>query len=101
SAVLSPDGTALTITPAGPLGAETYRLTLDDAGFKDTLGNFLNGDTVSGSDEVYTFRAENVSGKLEPNDTLASAHVVDFGAAGGTVQLTGLTIGDGTQAALD
>jgi subtilisin family serine protease/subtilisin-like proprotein convertase family protein len=100
-AVLGADGRSVTVTPVGPLGAETYRLTLDDQGFQDTLGNFLNGDTVSGEDEVYTFRVENVSGKLEPNDTLASAHVVDFGSTGGTVSLAGLTIGDGTQAALD
>ncbi|MFG0284440.1 MAG: S8 family serine peptidase [Phycisphaerales bacterium JB039] len=101
SAVLSPDGTSVTITPAAPLGAETYRLTLAAAGFKDTLGNFLNGDTVGGVDEVYTFVAQNVSGKLEPNDSLTSAHVVNFGATGGEVEFTGLTIGDGAQASLD
>lgn len=100
-AVLGAGAAAVTITPVAPLSAETYQLTLGFEAFVDTLGNFLNGDTLTGADEVYTFRAENVSGALEPNDTLATAHPVNFGATGGEVTFSGLTIGDGVQSALD
>lgn len=82
-----------------PIGE--YRLTLNAAGFRDTNGNFLNGDSISGSDQVYNFRVAASSGSFEPNDTLGTAEVLPPFIGSGSAELTGLRIGDGVQAGLD
>jgi len=97
---LSEDLRTVTIEPASLLGAETYRLTLFAEFVQDDKGNFLNGSAVGGADEVYTFQAVSVSGKFEPNDTLANATPVPF-TASGKATLTGATIGDGLFTNLD
>ena len=81
-----------------PIGQ--YQLTLSAAGFVDIDGNFLNGDSVNGNDEVYSFRVAAASGSLEPNDALATAVPVNF-IASGTASFTGLVIGDGVNTVRD
>ncbi|MFG0325924.1 MAG: S8 family serine peptidase [Phycisphaerales bacterium JB037] len=82
-----------------PIGE--YRLTLNAAGFRDTNGNFLNGDSISGTDQVYNFRVAASSGSFEPNDTLGTAEELPPFIGSGNATLTGLRIGDGVQAGLD
>lgn len=76
------------------LPVANYRLTLDDARFRDTTGNFLNGNNSSGTDELYEFRVASGAGENEPNDTLGTATPISF-AGGATVNLSGLNIGNG------
>jgi subtilisin family serine protease/subtilisin-like proprotein convertase family protein len=99
---LSLSGSVVTITPADvPVNEpDTYRLVLDSSVFVDLDGNRLNGDSVSGSDEVYDFELLPVSGSFEVNDTLADATPVVFGGSG-SATFTGVTLGDGLQGALD
>jgi subtilisin-like proprotein convertase family protein len=92
--------TILTITPGAALGAEVYRLILDEATFRDPQGNHLNGNTTSGDDEVYTFQVRSLSNTLESNDTLDTATFVNFNIAG-TALFTGMTLGDGLYGNLD
>lgn len=100
SVVLSQDGLTATITPTVPLGVDTFRLTLAPSGFRDGSGNYLNGDGVGGTPEVYTFRLAGVGTNFENNDTLLAATPVVFDA-NGKANFAGLTIGDGVFAALD
>ena len=82
------------------LPVDTYRLTLDDAGFKSTGGSFLNGNAASGADETYDFRVAAVSGDTEPNDAMGEATPIAFNASG-QADFTGVTLGNGLQANLD
>lgn len=81
-----------------PLGK--YQLTLNAAGFRDTDGNFLNGDGASGTTEVYDFTIVAASGSFEPNDSLDTAEVVAF-IGSGSANFSGITLGDGVRAGLD
>jgi len=103
SATLDDTGSVLTIRPLLPLQAfDLYRVTLDGSSFTDLEGNFLNGDAVSGEDEVREFRVISAPGANEPNDTLAGATpVVIPGGGDGSVSFTGQSIGDGLQSSLD
>lgn len=101
SAFTLTDGdTVLTLTPNPALGIDTYRLTLNPTGFRDLQGNFLNGDSGSGTAEQYIFRAAGVGANFEPNDTIPTATPVTFGA-NSTAFFSGMTIGDGLFGALD
>ncbi|MCB9845151.1 MAG: S8 family serine peptidase [Phycisphaeraceae bacterium] len=82
------------------LPVDRYRLTLNPAGFRDTDGNFLNGDAVSGTPEVYDFLVVSPATPFEPNDSLGQATPASFSASG-SASFTGLTIGDGVRAGLD
>ncbi len=82
------------------LPIDEYRLTLDDAAFRDTSGRFLNGNAAAGIDENYDFRIVATSGDFEPNDTLATATPVSF-SADGSARFQGVTLGNGLFAALD
>ncbi|MEQ8843817.1 MAG: S8 family serine peptidase [Phycisphaerales bacterium] len=95
--------TVMTIQPVGSISAiDRYRLTLDNTAIRDDEGNFLNGDSSSGVDEVYEFDIILAPGVGEPNDRLATATpVVIPGGGNGTVTFTGRTIGDGVNAGLD
>ena len=67
---------------------------------RDATGNYLNGDAVQGSNEVYDFNIISFRGPYEPNDTLSTAAPVlldSFGAA----TLDDLYIGDGTNPTSD
>jgi len=77
-----------------------YTLTLNASGFRDTSGNFLNGNTSGGTNEVYTFRIVASTGDNEPNDTTAQATPVTFDA-NGTARFSGVTLGNGLFANLD
>lgn len=90
----------LLITPAAPLGVDLYRLTLLAGAFQDLQGNHLNGDSSSGTNEVYTFDIVGISGDFEPNDTRTQATPVAF-AASGEATFNGITLGDGLHGALD
>lgn len=100
SATLSMGDTVLTITPVSPLSADRWTLTLDAAGFKDPQGNFLNGNTSGGANEVYAFEVRSLTSPVESNDTLATATPVAFGVSG-TARFTGMVIGDGIFGNLD
>jgi subtilisin family serine protease/subtilisin-like proprotein convertase family protein len=97
---LSEDARSVTITPGSPLGEEFYRVTLDWHAFKDTVGNFLNGNTVSGIDETYDFQAVSVSIGGEPNDSILQSTALNFNGSG-TATIVGATIGDGVHSNLD
>lgn len=86
--------------PQQRLPLDPYRLTLLNQFFKDTDGNFLNGDSAGGQDETYNFRIAGVGGDFEPNDTIALATPVVFDASG-TARFNGVTLGNGLQAAKD
>lgn len=103
SATLDPTRTVMTITPTGQLSAlDRYRLTIENEAIIDDEGNFLNGDSTSGEDEIYEFELIIAPGIGEPNDRLSTATpVVIPGGGNGTVTFTGRTIGDGVQASLD
>jgi subtilisin family serine protease/subtilisin-like proprotein convertase family protein len=93
------------ILPGQRLAIDRYRLTLRaDAGagegIFDTDGNFLNGNSVAGTNEEFFFNVVPVSGTYEINDTMALATPVDF-AASGQARFTGVTMGDGIYAGLD
>jgi len=77
-----------------------YRLTLDNTEFLDTDGNRLNGNQITGEDEVYDFEVVAVSGTFEPNDTIATSTASSFSGSG-TATYQGLAIGDGLAGALD
>jgi len=79
---------------------DTYRLTLQPSGFRDTDGRFLNGNASSGTAEVYQFRVVATTGDNEPNDTLAQATPVAFDA-NSQARFTGVTLGNGLFAGLD
>lgn len=76
------------------LPVSSYRLTLQPTGFRDTTGNFLNGNNAAGSAQVYNFRVASASGDNEPNDTLTQATPVSF-SANGTATFNGVTLGNG------
>lgn len=86
--------------PQQRLPLDPYRLTLLNQFFKDTDGNFLNGDSAGGQDETYNFRIAGVGGDFEPNDTIALATPIVFDASG-TARFNGVTLGNGLQAARD
>ncbi len=86
--------------PLQRLPISMYRLTLDDLGFRDTAGNFLNGNSAAGKDHVYDFRVAAATGENEPNDTIALATPVVFSASGQATFL-GATLGNGLAAGLD
>lgn len=93
---------ALTLTgfPSQRLPLDLYRITLDDAAFRDIEGNYLNGNTTGGFDTTLNFKVVPVSGTYEPNDTLATATPIAFDASG-AANLTGIRVGDGIQASRD
>jgi subtilisin family serine protease/subtilisin-like proprotein convertase family protein len=76
------------------LPVDPYRLTLQPAGFRDTTGNFLNGNSTGGQPHVYDFRIVAVTGDNEPNDSLVEATRLTFNSAG-TAVVTGSTLGNG------
>ncbi len=82
------------------LPVDNYRITLGAAGFRDSQGNRLNGNNVSGQDEVRTFRVVATSADNEPNETFATATRVNFDASG-TATLNGATIGNGPAGVFD
>jgi len=82
------------------LPIDTYTLTLAASGFRDTSGNFLNGNTSGGTDETYDFRIIASTGDNEPNDTLVQATPVTFDA-NSQARFTGVTLGNGVFANLD
>ncbi|MBX3404765.1 MAG: S8 family serine peptidase [Phycisphaeraceae bacterium] len=89
------EGNLLRITLAGGLlPRDAYRLTLSHPGFRDFAGNFLNGDTFSGNDEIYDFVVVAFRGPLEPNDTLMTATPVILSPSG-RAEFFDLFIGDG------
>ena len=90
----------LTINLAGDLPRDRYRLILANDGFRDTLGNRLNGNTVTGNDEVYDFNVVIFRGPLEPNDAISQATpvVLDIN---GSASFSDLVIGDGVNQSLD
>jgi len=87
--------------PQTRLPVDSYRLTLNAAGFVDEDGNLLNGDSQGGSDEQIAFDVVGAIGLVEPNDTLGTAEVLPTFSGSGQATLTGLQIGDGVQAGLD
>ncbi len=93
-------GRRLTITFSTPLVRDLYRLKLFAGGFRDTSGNFLNGDLTMGNDEIYDFNVISFRGPFEPNDTIGTAAPILLGGDG-TRTLEDLVIGDGTNAAAD
>jgi subtilisin-like proprotein convertase family protein len=110
SAALSPTnprviivGLNLSAFPQQRLPVDHYQFTLKGTGpaaVKDTNGNFLNGDSNSGSDQLYAFRVVGTTGDNEPNDTLAQATPIVFDASG-QATFTGVTLGNGLNANLD
>jgi len=87
------------------LPVDLYELTLEGTGtagvgIRDTLGNFLNGNTVSGNDEVYGFRIVASTGDFEPNDQFSEATPIAFDATG-QARYTGVTLGNGIYSNLD
>lgn len=103
TATLDASRTVLTLTPVGSLSAiDDYRLTIDNTAIVDDEGNFLNGDSSSGQDEVYEFELILAPGIGEPNDRLATATpAIIPGGGDGTVTFAGRTIGDGVFAGRD
>lgn len=93
-----PRTVSISLNLAGFTGARlpvgSYRLTLQPTGFRDTLGNFLNGNNSGGTPAVYNFRVASASGDNEPNDTLVQATPVSF-SADGTATFNGVTLGNG------
>ncbi len=92
----------LNLNPFTPrrLPVDQYRLTLLPAAFKDTAGNFLNGDEFGGDEKVYNFRVLGATSSFEPNDTLANATLVPF-TVSGEAFIQGLVIGDGSSGTRD
>ncbi|MBX3384433.1 MAG: S8 family serine peptidase [Phycisphaeraceae bacterium] len=84
----------------GRLPVDTYRLTLVAATFRDLDGRLLNGNNVTGRDEVYDFTITTISGNFEPNDTLAQATPVVFNSSG-EANFVGVTLGNGLAGNLD
>lgn len=103
TASLDSTRTVLTLTPIGSLSAiDDYRLTIDHTAIRDDEGNFLNGDSASGEDEVYEFELILAPGIGEPNDRLSTATpAIIPGGGDGSVTFAGRTIGDGVHAGLD
>lgn len=93
-------GKILTISLSAQLVNDRYRLTLNDDGFRDLGGNYLNGNTGGGADEVYEFNVVIFRGPLEPNDEISEATPVVLNAAGIAV-FEDLVIGDGVHQELD
>lgn len=93
-------GNHLTITFAAPLARDLYRLTLRSEHFRDSAGNYLNGDDAQGNDEVYDFNVISFRGPYEPNDTRQTAAPLVLGP-GGTLTLNDLFIGDGVNPGTD
>ncbi|HYE01627.1 MAG TPA: S8 family serine peptidase, partial [Phycisphaerales bacterium] len=99
SAAFEPGNQVLTITVAnGLLANDVYRVTLRHQFFRDMDGNFLNGTQLVGNDEEYDFEVVNNAGPFEPNDVLAQATPIIFGAA--PAVMSGV-IGDGANGVLD
>jgi subtilisin family serine protease/subtilisin-like proprotein convertase family protein len=94
----------VTLNVAGFSGSrlpiDTYRFTLVASGIKDTGGNFLNGNNVSGTNNVYDFRVVATTGDNEPNDTIATATPVVFNASGKS-GFSGVSLGNGLGGNLD
>ncbi|MDX2131196.1 MAG: sensory rhodopsin transducer [Planctomycetota bacterium] len=86
--------------PQGRLPVDFYRLTLSPSGFRDTTGNFLNGNNAGGTPEVYDFRIIATTGDNEPNDVLLDATRLTFDS-NGTANLSGVTLGNGVFGNLD
>ncbi len=82
------------------LPIDSYRITLQPSAFRDTNGNFLNGNDLAGTPGVYDFRVVGTTGENEPNDTLAVATPINASVSGG-VRISGQTLGNGTFGALD
>ncbi len=95
----------LTGVPQQRLPLGKYRVTLYSGTaavpkFQDLDGNLLNGDSSSGTNEIYDFEVVGVGGSLEPNDTLSLATPVAFDGTG-SAAFSSVTLGDGLAAALD
>lgn len=86
--------------PQGRLPVSQYRLTLTPGGFRDTTGNFLNGNDAGGTPHVYNFRIVAATGDNEPNDTILEATTLSFNS-NGTANLSGVTLGNGIFGNLD
>lgn len=86
--------------PLGKYRVTLYAGTSADPKFQDMDGNLLNGDSSSGTDEVYDFEVVGVGGALEPNDTTTLATPVAFDGSG-SAAFTSVTLGDGLSASLD
>ncbi|GJQ28665.1 MAG: hypothetical protein HBSAPP03_05490 [Phycisphaerae bacterium] len=82
------------------LPIDPYQLVLTPAGFRDTTGNFLNGNDLGGTPYVYNFRIVAVTGDNEPNDSTAEATPLTFNTAG-TANVAGVSLGNGIFGALD
>ncbi|MBU6412914.1 MAG: S8 family serine peptidase [Planctomycetes bacterium] len=77
-----------------------YRFVLQQGNFKDTTGNFLNGNLSGGVAETQDFEIVAASGENEPNDTLGTATRVNFNTSG-QATFNGITLGNGAFAGLD
>lgn len=86
--------------PSQRLPIDIYRIIIDDVAFRDTAGNYLNGNTSGGFDTTLNFQVVPVSGAYEPNDVLVQAVPITFNASGAAT-LNGLRIGDGLQSTRD
>ncbi len=86
--------------PSQRLPIDIYRIVIDDVAFRDTAGNYLNGNTSGGFDTTLNFQVVAVSGAYEPNDVLVQAVPITFNASGAAT-LSGLRIGDGLQSTRD
>ncbi|CAG1009129.1 Thermophilic serine proteinase [Phycisphaerales bacterium] len=82
------------------LPVDPYRLTLQPSGFRDTTGNFLNGNDAAGTPHVYDFRIVAVTGDNEPNDATGEATALSFDSTG-AANVSGVTLGNGVFGPLD
>lgn len=82
------------------LPVDPYQLTLAPAGFRDTTGNYLNGNDVGGTPHVYNFRIVAVTGDNEPNDATTESTPLTFNSAG-EANVSGVTLGNGVFGGLD
>lgn len=93
-------GLNLTSFPLNRLPIGKYQFTLQPANFKDTNGNFLNGNLSGGAAQVQSFDVVAAAGENEPNDTFGTATRVNFNASG-QASFNGITLGNGAFAGLD
>ncbi len=84
----------------GRLPIGNFRLTLLSQStptiraIRDTTGNFLNGNSTSGSNEIFDFRVVAPTGDNEPNDSISIATPIAFDASG-SATFAGATVGNG------
>lgn len=100
ASIVSVTGNHLVIDFGTSLPRDLYRLTLRADHFRDTAGNYLNGDLTQGTDHVYDFNIVSFRGPYEPNDTRATAAPLIIGTTG-VATVDDLYIGDGVNPTTD